>query len=306
MNFKKYFSLAFLVIILLTGCKDNITGQAIQTQSQSSIEQIIGPPQTSDETISIGTFNIQIFGKTKREKQDVMKKLVDIVDDYDVIAIQEFRDKTEKTIPFFLNKINEAGNNYSVIASERLGRTSAKEKYAFYYDNNKIKYLNISYVYPDKNDVFEREPFIAYFKAKEGNFDFFLVNIHTQPKNATKEINKLVDVFQDVQIKYPDEKDIFILGDFNADGSYYDEDNENFPLEDKKYFWLIPDSFDTTLAKSDNTYDRIIGLDKSDWLRKSGVDRLDKRYPSLDEKQLKQISDHHPVWSLFYKNKDSD
>ncbi len=315
MNLKKYFGLALLLITLLTGCNNNITGLSpfsqTQTQTQQtkpSIEQFISPPTPDENQISIGTFNIQIFGKTKREKEDVVNKLVDIVDDYNIIAVQEFRDKEQKTIPFFLNKINE-NNNYNVIASERLGRSSAKERYAFYYDKNKIKYLNISFTYPDENDVFEREPFIAYFKTKNGNFDFLLANIHTQPKNATKEINALVEVFNYMQLKHPDEKDIIIIGDFNADGSYYDEDDSKLPLENKKYFWSIPDSFDTTMAKSDNTYDRIVFLkDKTfeDYAGKSGVDRLDKRYSSLNEKELKAISDHHPVWALFYTNKDSD
>ncbi|KAA0001097.1 MAG: hypothetical protein FE040_00970 [Thermoplasmata archaeon] len=49
--------------------------------------------------------------------------------------------------------------------------------------------------------------------------------------------------------------DTLILGDLNADGSYYDEnDREQFINWD----WVITNDMDTTVASSDNTYDRII------------------------------------------------
>ena len=49
-------------------------------------------------TLSIMSFNIQILGKTKIAKQDVMKTIIDIIDDYDLIAIQEIRDASDITL----------------------------------------------------------------------------------------------------------------------------------------------------------------------------------------------------------------
>jgi len=309
MGIKKYLALGILILSMLTGCK-SITGystletQTQQTQTLPSIEQMIGQPQTAENEISIGTFNIQIFGKTKREKDDVMKKLVDIVDDYDIIAVQEFRDKEMETPLYFLEKINSVeGNNYSIVVSERLGRTSAKEQYAFYYDNTKIEFLDRSFVFPDEEDVFEREPFIAYFKTKKGEFDFYLVNIHTKPDDATDEIKNLAKVKTYIFQKHPGDGDIIFLGDFNADGSYYDEDNNALG---EQYFWAIQNNLDTTVAKSDNTYDRIVFLKEytlEDYAYKSGVDRFEKRWNDISEEEMKAISDHYPVWGIFYAKK---
>ncbi len=51
----------------------------------------------SDNTIKIARFNIQIFGKSKRQKEDVIEILTKIVRHFDIVAVQEFRDKAEKT-----------------------------------------------------------------------------------------------------------------------------------------------------------------------------------------------------------------
>ena len=49
--------------------------------------------------------------------------------------------------------------------------------------------------------------------------------------------------------------DTIILGDLNADGSYYDEGNiEHFT----DWNWVVTNNIDTTVAKSNDTYDRII------------------------------------------------
>ncbi len=58
----------------------------------------IGKIAYCNDTIKIATFNIQIFGKSKRQKEDVMDTLTKIVRHFDIAAVQEFRDKSEKTL----------------------------------------------------------------------------------------------------------------------------------------------------------------------------------------------------------------
>jgi len=47
----------------------------------------------AQDTIKIATFNIQIFGKAKSQKPAVMGTLAGIVKKYDVVAIQEIKNK---------------------------------------------------------------------------------------------------------------------------------------------------------------------------------------------------------------------
>ena len=177
------------------------------------------------ETVKIAAFNIQIFGQAKSQKQDVMAVLRDVVREFDVVLIQEIRDASEQTIPNFVEAINQMeGTEYSFVRSERVGRTSSKEAYAYVYNTETVQFVQGSdYVYSDVNDVFEREPYIAIFKA--GNFDFVLVGIHTKPDDAYNEIGNLTLVVSSIQTANPNEHDIIVMGDFKADGTYFDEDD---------------------------------------------------------------------------------
>jgi predicted extracellular nuclease len=57
--------------------------------------------------------------------------------------------------------------------------------------------------------------------------------------------------------KYFDEPDVILLGDLNADCSYYDEDSID-PLR-TGYEWLVPNNADTNVSDSTScAYDRII------------------------------------------------
>jgi deoxyribonuclease-1-like protein len=169
------------------------------------------PP--AGDTIKLAAFNIQIFGQSKREKTMVMNMLVDIVREFDIVLIQEIRDINETAAPKFLEEINSReGPEFAFIRSERLGRTSSKEAYAYFYNTETVQYLDGSaYVFDDVDDVFEREPYVASFRA--GEFDFTLIGIHTKPEDAEHEIGNLIMVF-DYVLGFGGERDIIALGDF--------------------------------------------------------------------------------------------
>jgi len=76
------------------------------------------------------------------------------------------------------------------------------------------------------NDLFEREPFIAEFNIIGDNFNFVLANIHADPDFAATEIGFLPLVVDAAKNTFPGENEIIVLGDFNADCDYFDEDGE--------------------------------------------------------------------------------
>jgi len=147
-----------------------------------------------------------------------MEVLADTVREFDIVLIEEIRDSSETTAPIFLEEINlREGPKYDFIRSSRVGRTSSKEAYAYFYNNETVEYLiDLAFVYNDTDDVFEREPYVASFTS--GGFDFTLIGIHTKPDDAYHEIGNLTIVFDYVE-GLGDERDIIALGDFNADGS---------------------------------------------------------------------------------------
>jgi endonuclease/exonuclease/phosphatase family metal-dependent hydrolase len=257
------------------------------------------------EKMKIAAFNIQIFGQTKSQKQDVMAVLTDVVREFDIVLIQEIRDASEQTIQNFIETINQMeGSDYSYIRSERVGRTSSKEAYAYIYNTETIQFTQDSdYVYNDVDDVFEREPYIASFKA--GNFDFVLVGIHTKPDDAYNEIGSLTSVVSSIQSANPNEHDIIVMGDFNADGSYFDEDDTSNLFKASEYNWIITNSMDT-MVKTNYTYDRIVLLDATlnheydaDTAQ---VFYFDQAYGLNNQTFVSEVSDHYPVFAQYKTN----
>ena len=105
--------------------------------------------------------------------------------------------------------------DYKYLASPKIGR-GVKEIYVFLYRTDKVEYLEESYVFSDEDDLFIREPFFARFKA--GNFDFYVISIHTIWGDSISERRAeallLDDVYLSVQ-NMNNENDVMLLGDFN-------------------------------------------------------------------------------------------
>ena len=253
----------------------------------------------SKNNVIIASFNIQVFGKKKSSKPKVLDTIAKIVSIFDIIAIQEIQDKTGLTIKRLHSKIKK---DYSYVIGPRVGYSKRrKEQYAYFYRKEMVEYIS-SYTYNDTLDEFSRDPFIAHFKLKYLKQHLVLINIHTPPKFALREIRKLPDVIEDAYAKYS-EKNIILLGDFNADCAYFDENSYERIFPPLKYAWAIENKRDTTVSLTNCTYDRIVltinMLKYYDF--QSGVLKFNKIF-RLPRKKALKISDHYPVWiKLIYE-----
>ena len=309
----KYAFTIFSILILITvsaGCIDSShTSSNFLPDATPDTSPTPTPPDNfSNETLRIGAFNIQIFGISKASKPAVMDILAEIVRTYDIIAIQEIRDKSQTALPALVDLANSDGSQYDYVVSERLGRTSSKEQYAYIFNTQTVQLISNPQTYPepDDTDPFHREPYIASFRALGGNFDATFIVIHTDPDEATEEINGLGAVVEYAQGSYPDEQDFIVMGDLNADGAYFDEDGSS-TLSGSEYYWVIGDGVDTTTKSTDYTYDRIIVTDSavSDLSGDSGVYRFDIVY-GLSGDETVAVSDHYPVYVELWCGRDRD
>ncbi len=217
--------------------------------------------------------------------------------EFDVMLVQEIRDASGTTAQYYLDAINDmSGPDYAFVRSPRLGRTTSKEAYAYYYNASTVECIS-DYVWTDTGDVFEREPYIASFKS--GNFDFTLVGIHVKPDDAEAEIGALAKVYSAILAGNPDERDIIILGDFNADGSYFDENGAS-SLKASRFSWVIPNDMDT-MTKTDWTYDRIVMTDDTvdHEYERAAVFYFDNVFGINDRELIEDVSDHFPVYGVF-------
>ena len=257
----------------------------------------------SQETIRIATFNIKVFGLTKAGKAEVMSVLAGIVRKYDIVAVQEIKDRKREVPWLFLDEINDGGNDYGVLPSERTGKQEddkdSLDQYAYYYRNSTIAVLDKSVLYEDgASDYFQREPFVARFAAKAGNFTFAMVNIHTPPVRAVEEIGALHHVVEWARERYPGEDDFIVLGDFNAGCSYASEEQlDGLEISGPDYVWIVPHSAHTNLGARPCAYDRIV-MNRRGTEDYAGTWEVDRTFTE------KGISDHWPVWAKFFVDRD--
>ena len=259
------------------------------------------PPITQGEELKVASFNVRAFGQAKMNDRETVSHLVEIVKRYDLILIQEIKDRNGTAIYNFLKRLNsKTRQQFSMLLSPRLGRTSQKENYAYLYRKNRITALE-SFTWPDKNDIFEREPFIARFRWLE--YEFAAIGLHVKPTDASNEIKALREVQQSVY-KAWDNDGMVILGDLNADCKYYNPEREGFEFFVAPMVTIIEDSIDTTTSHTDCTYDRIlIGGPLYGLVSTAGTYRYDRAL-GLSYSQALRVSDHYPVEFTF--NSDLD
>ncbi|XP_006819422.1 deoxyribonuclease-1-like [Saccoglossus kowalevskii] len=290
---------------------------------------LIGSIRSDDfQPLRIAAFNVQVFGVSKMSKPMVPEILTKIILRYDIILIQEVRDSTGQAIQDLLYRVNTADalekqqdascdaekscdnidGDFDMVISERLGRSSSKEQYAYIYRKSRVSVTD-SYHYDDgleedSTDHYEREPFIVRFHSPFTDVkDFAIGGIHTKPDDAVSEIDRLADVYDDI-VKRWSLEDVLIAGDYNAACSYVKSDDwKNIRLRSQERFlWLIADNVDTNVAGDICAYDRlVVGGDlmkRAVWPGSAREFLFDKEYGLTDE-QTSEVSDHYPVEMLL-------
>jgi endonuclease/exonuclease/phosphatase family metal-dependent hydrolase len=288
-NIKVFF---ILLALVFESCKSN---DCVVSAEQAA------PPVL--KTAKIMSFNIQIFGVSKMAKPEVVAILTDIISQADIIAIQEVRSAGIEPVEQLMALLPE---KYSYVIGPREGRTISKEQFWIIYNAALFTVLGQE-TWADETDIFERNPLGVYFKSDD-NFDFILINNHIRPGSAEAEINalpELVDYYRGLW----NEPDVLVVGDFNADGRYYDEVLLENVFDESAYKIIISNEHDTTTNVNDNTYDRFIITSSAmeNYTGNFGIIRYDELYDfSQYGIEPKEVSDHYPVWAEFLLFGDTD
>ncbi|XP_030632331.1 deoxyribonuclease gamma [Chanos chanos] len=258
-------------------------------------------------SLKICSFNIQSFGEHKVSKPEVLAVIVECIARCDIMLVMEIKDARGDAFSQLMTRLNgkyRRRNEYNYVISERLGRKSYKEQYAFIYRQRFVSVKSV-YQYPDTQtedtDVFAREPFVVWFSSPTTEIkDFVIIPIHTAPEAAVKEIDELYDVYQNVSQRW-DSENFIIMGDFNAACGYVPKRQwSTIRLRsDSTFLWLTGDSIDTTVKESTNcAYDRVVlhGEKLIQAVKPESLDVFDFRQAhGLTEEQALAVSDHFPV-----------
>jgi len=236
----------------------------------------------------LATWNIRILSDNSRD-DDELALIADVIGRYDFVAVQEARDTA------VLDRLVAILPGYSYLASAPVGR-SVREIYAFLYRSDVVEPVGEASLYPDPDDMFIREPYVAGFRV--GRFDFTVVSIHLLYGDSIgerrEELRLLDDVVAWVDEQNGDESDILLMGDFN------------FPASDAGWeldgweFLVSPDSMTTITDTS--SYDNVV-------YRHEYTGELAGLYEiyAFDEFVFRNdddaaslaVSDHRPVAALF-------
>ncbi|NXI64914.1 DNSL2 protein, partial [Anseranas semipalmata] len=251
-------------------------------------------------TLRIGAFNIQAFGDSKMSDEAVAGVIVNILSRYDVVLVQEVRDSDLSAVTELMEQLNSLSSSpYDYEISGPLGRDNYKEMYLFIYRTDVVSVVD-TYQYEDPQDVFSREPFVLKVSAPHTKAEeFVMVPLHSAPHDAAAEIDALYDVYLAIVSKWGTDN-IMFLGDFNADCAYVKQgDWSSIRLRTSDVFkWLIPDSADTTVGRSDCAYDRIVvcgaKLKRSIVPNSAAVYNFQRAF-QLEQDEALAVSDHYPV-----------
>jgi endonuclease/exonuclease/phosphatase family metal-dependent hydrolase len=272
-------------------------------------------PQPQLETVRVGSYNIQIFGKTKVSRPRTLTVLAEIGASFDAMAVQEVgsngssaSDETcEAVLAAYASRMAEVsgGLPYAYVRGDQ---------FAVVYRSDRFELLGW-HVY-DGEAPLTYKPLAVHLRSRAAALDFVLISVHTRPSRAAEEIAALRAVMAEAATRYG-EPDVVCVGDFNADGSYYEE-GEGAVLagfDAGAYISVIPNDADTTVAAGSNAYDRMIlsSALAEDYASSWGVLRPAERWDlsacegtEATAGTEEALSDHYPVWADFFIGADTD
>ncbi|XP_069572632.1 deoxyribonuclease gamma-like isoform X1 [Brachyistius frenatus] len=253
----------------------------------------------------ICSYNVQKFNQQKSSNYRLIHTLTRVVSRCDICLLQDVVDADGKAIKTLLLALNREtdryeGHSYQSLSSKGLGNSPEDlQQYVFIYRTQTVKVIG-QHQYSRKQS-FVREPFVVQFQSNQTAVEkFILVPLHTEPRQAVQEIDRLYDVFQEVSRKW-NNTNVMFLGDFHASCAYVTRtDRKKIRLyKDSNFSWLIGDRVDTTVGKDTNcAYDRIV-VHGEPFLKaiqpfSAKVFDFSKQF-KLSRTRVMEVSDHFPL-----------
>ncbi|XP_064598935.1 endonuclease/exonuclease/phosphatase family domain-containing protein 1-like [Liolophura sinensis] len=316
------------------------------TASQNDLFDILGPlarrpsrpdvkPYTfkhqSRRCLRLASWNLQQCGVDKASNPGVRDVICMTIleNGFSVVAFQELADKDalqkicdELNYPVLPNVKRWSGHrgSWDCVTSEPAGRMFRSTEYnGFLYDKSQKVSLLSSALLDGKDNgrrAFTRKPFVGVFKL--GRVDCVLVSVHLKATGLQnedrdrlgQEVDRVSDVIHSLNIHFPGEHDVVIMGDFNLTPGA----DDFVELKEKGYKNCIPADTYTNISTSrpegSKSYDNIwvANQTKSVLTGEGGVIRDGLHSPWIPDgwKWGGVVSDHCPVWTELYSSQDLD
>lgn len=218
---------------------------------------------------------------------------------FDFIAIQEVMDaEAAERIETRVEAITD--EEWELLTSDPVGRSSYREGYAMLWRKREIEYLGGATLYIDRRDVFAREPMSAHFRTRDTGKAFVVATVHITYGDSiadrVPEIRALDDYWRWLGENYPDTPRI-LMGDFNMA-----PDHRAWREFDSLAEALII-SGATTLSEDNgeyaSLYDNIWIDDKVTGVSSAGIAHFPQWLGISHAQARDHISDHAPVYVVL-------
>ncbi len=298
-----FYPLLILLLVGLSsylGCDPASVTPPLSPASNTASSQIQSSPTIparTQNTILMGSFNLQRLGPSKMRDDWVMDRLAEVIRQLDIIALQEITDVAGQALPALVDRVNQSGTRrYSYVVSPRVGRqaTGYFEQYAFVFDTDRVVGgPDFCYLVNDEQDYLHREPHVGRFATRSSNpFTFTLINIHTDPSALATELDDLASLYVQIRnYEYPEE-DVILVGDIN------ERPGRLRGLEQIPGLEALIQA--PTNTRKSRTLDNFL-LDRHltpEFTGRAGVIDLEAMFGISMDEALK-LSDHLPIWAEF-------
>ena len=225
--------------------------------------------------------------------------LVRLLPRFELIALEGIRGKNQGVLVRLVEEMNSAsGRQYSFATCPTQRRDGVEHYRAFVFDRTalEVDHSTVHFV-EDPMGRFRHKPLVGAFRVRGIDpalaFTFILVAVDADPDKPDAELDLLADVIRAVRNKMPDEDDIIMLGDFQADDNHLG--GLNGILGITAAISGTPTTTRGTQLADNILFDRRATIEFTG--RAEVVDLI--REFDLTIEQAREISEHLPVWAEF-------
>jgi endonuclease/exonuclease/phosphatase family metal-dependent hydrolase len=249
--------------------------------------------QIDTTKLSIISWNIQNFGRSKSESDSVMKYITSKVKIFDIVVVQEVSTSEfgAQAVAKLDDLLDRTGTSWDYVVSNPTTGPGS-ERYAYLYKKSRVK-LKESSLEKTLQDKLNREPFKAVFLFKSN--EYYLFNLHLVPtdKNPALEATQLSSLGDTYKGKR-----IIFMGDLNLSQS-----DTGFNGVKK---WAKPTLIGkkTSLKMKEGEAGERLNMEYDNFfissniiLIKSGVINFFSEFKDL--KSARKVSDHCPIYCII-------
>lgn len=284
----------------LQGVKERLfPPQAAQSNEATPVAGVPAQPPVPERlsSIRIATFNISPLDDHKLAKPFAAMRLAQILQQFDVVAIQDIQAPNQSTLVRLVEQVNTMGRHYDYVLPPHVGRDTVAQYSAFVFDRATVEVdRRTVYNVDDPTRQLRRRPLVASFRARGVDpsqaFTFTLINVHVSQEQVSTELDLLDDVYRAVRDDGRNEDDIILLGDLETDDRHLGQLGQVPQLTCSVF--LAPSTVQARLA--DNiVFNRHATVE---FTGRSGVLDLMRQF-NLGTREVVELAYHFPVWAEF-------